>query len=193
MANSSIPYSPQIKTIELLERGTEQITELPIYRNGGLATIAAVKYTLYKPDQTKHTDNQTGTFAGNIPQYTHTAGDLINSMVLGEGYMQEWTITIGTQDFTFRRMAAIVRRRLYPVVSDIDLYATYKQLESLRPQSINSYQDYIDEAWYNILQRIRTEGGGLEYLVMSPESLRSAHMNLSLSVSYTHLTLPTKA
>lgn len=180
MSISSIPYAPQIKTIELLERGQTQVTELPIYRDGGLATIAAVKYTLYNPDQTKHTDNQTGTFSGNIPQYSHNDGDLINTMTLGEGYLQEWTITIATTQYIFRRMAALVRRRLYPVVSDNDLFSTYKQLSSLKPSTITSYQDYIDEAWYTIIQRIRTEGGGLEYLVMSSESLRGAHMNLSL-------------
>ena len=180
MASSGIPYSPQIKTIELLERGREQITELPVYRDGGLATIAAVSYTLYKPDETKLVDGGTGTFSGNIPQFVHTAGNLSNDLNLGEGYMQEWTITIGSKSYIFRRMAAVVRRRLYPVVSDVDLFATYKQLSALMPSNITSYQDYIDEAWYTIMQRIRTEGGGIEYLVMSPEALRSSHLNLSL-------------
>jgi hypothetical protein len=180
MSISSIPYAPQIKTIELLERGKQQITELPIYRNGGLATIQAVTYTLYKPDQTKHIDNQAGTYSGNIPQFDHTVGNLTNSMELGEGYLQEWNITIDATVYTFRRMTALVRKRLYPVVSDMDLFSTYKQLSSLKPSSITSYQDYIDEAWYTIIQRIRTEGGGLEYLVMSPESLRGSHINLSL-------------
>jgi hypothetical protein len=180
MASSGIPYSPQIKTIELLERGRQQTTELPVYRDGGLATIAAVSYTLYKPDETKLVDAATGTFSGNIPQYVHSAGNLSNDLNLGEGYLQEWTVTIGSKSYIFRRMAAVVRRRLYPVVSDIDLFATYKQLSALMPSNITSYQDYIDEAWYTIMQRIRTEGGGIEYLVMSPEALRSSHLNLSL-------------
>jgi len=180
MSISNIPYAPQIKTIELLERGKQQTTELPIYREGALATISAVRYTLYKPDQTKLVDYASGTFPGNVPQYVHTAGNLVNTLNLGEGYLQEWEITIGSTPYTFRRLAAVVRRRLYPVVSDNDLYATYKQLSALRPSSITSYQDYIDEAWYNLLTRIRQEGSGLEYLVMDPEALRPAHINLSL-------------
>jgi len=180
MTSSAVPYSPQIKTIELLERGRTQTTELPIYRDGGLATIAAVKYTLYKPDQTKLVDAATGTFSGNIPQYVHGDGSLVSTLQLGEGYLQEWEITIGSSSYFFRRMAAVVRRRLYPVVSDVDLFSTYKQLASLMPSTITSYQDYIDEAWYTIVMKIRQEGGGLEYLVMDSESLRSAHLNLSL-------------
>ena len=31
-----------------------------------------------------------------------------------------------------------------------------------------------------MIQRMRNEGGGLEYLVMSPEAFRSAHQNLAL-------------
>tara|TARA_B100001123_G_C15095657_1_gene941448 strand:- start:243 stop:1007 length:765 start_codon:yes stop_codon:yes gene_type:complete len=180
MASSGTPYAPQIKTIELLERGRVQTTELPVYRDGALATIAAVKYTLYKPDQSKLVDSATGTYAGNIPQYVHSDGSLVTSLQLGEGYLQEWEITIGSNSFLFRRMAAVVRRRLYPVVSDVDLFSTYKQLSSLMPSTISSYQDYIDEAWYTIIMKIRQEGGGLEYLVMDSESLRSAHINLSL-------------
>jgi len=180
MTSSAVPYSPQIKTIELLERGRTQTTELPIYRDGGLATIVSVKYTLYKPDQTKLVDAATGTFSGNIPQYVHGDGSLVSTLQLGEGYLQEWEVTIGSSSYFFRRMAAVVRRRLYPVVSDVDLFSTYKQLASLMPSTITSYQDYIDEAWYTIVMKIRQEGGGLEYLVMDSESLRSAHLNLSL-------------
>ena len=178
--SSDTPYAPQIKTIELLERGKEQTTTLPVYRDGALVTVTAVKYTLYSPDQKAHVDSATGTFPGNIAQYVHTAGNLTNSMNLGEGYMQEWKITMGGKDYIFRRMAALVRRRLYPVISDMDLFSTYKQLSSLKPSSITSYQDYIDEAWYTIIQRIRQEGGGLEYLVTSSEALRGSHLNLSL-------------
>ena len=103
MASSGIPYAPQIKTIELLERGRPQTTELPVYRDGGLATIAAVRYTLYKPDQTKLVDSAVGTFAGNIPQYIHGDGSLVTSLNLGEGYLQEWEITIGSNSFLLRK------------------------------------------------------------------------------------------
>jgi hypothetical protein len=79
-----------------------------------------------------------------------------------------------------QKAAAVVLRRLYPVVSDGDLTATYSQLADLRPSSMSSYQSYIDEAWYTMIQKMRQEGGGLEYLVMTAESFRAAHQNLTL-------------
>lgn len=176
---SDTPYAPQIKVPELLERGKSQLSELPIYRNGALVAPTNVTYTLLAPDGTKIIDDAAATYPGNIPQYTH-ATNLLDNQQLGEGYMQEWNVTIGGRVYTFRRMCAVVLRRLYPVVSDADLTSTFSQLEDLRPSSLSSYQTYIDEAWYTMIQRMRNEGGGLEYLVMSPEAFRSAHQNLAL-------------
>lgn len=180
MTSSSIPYAPQIKIPELLERGKAQTTTLPVYREGVLIAPTEVRYTLTAPNGTKVVDNALATFPSNIPEYTHSAAILNNDLNLGEGYLQEWAITLGGEVKVFRRSAAIVKRRLYPVVSDGDLTATYSQLADLRPSSMSSYQSYIDEAWYTIIQRMRTEGGGLEYLVMSSESFRSVHQNLTL-------------
>lgn len=177
---SATPYAPQIKVPELLERGKTQTSTLPIYRNGALVVPDAVRYTLIAPNGTKLVDNAVGSFPGNIPQYTHSTTILANTLQLGEGYIQEWAITIVGVVYTFRRMAAVVLRRLYPVVSDADLTSTYSQLADIRPSSLSSYQTYIDEAWYQIVQKLRNEGGGLEYLVMSSEALRSVHQNLAL-------------
>lgn len=176
---SDTPYAPQIKVPELLEKGKSQLSELPIYRNGALVAPTNVTYTLLAPNGTKLIDDAAATYPGNIPQYTH-ATNLLDDQQLGEGYIQEWNVTIGGRVYTFRRMCAVVLRRLYPVVSDADLTSTFSQLEDLRPSSLSSYQTYIDEAWYTMIQRMRNEGGGLEYLVMSPEAFRSAHQNLAL-------------
>lgn len=177
---TSTPYAPQIKIPELLERGISNTSTLPIYRDGVLVVPTEVRYTLYKPNQEKLIDNATASFPANIPTYVHSPAILDSSLALGEGYLQEWKITIVGEVFTFRRMGALVIRRLYPVVSDGDLTATYSQLEDIRPSNLTSYQTYIDEAWYTMIQRMRTEGGGLEYLVMSAEAFRAAHQNLSL-------------
>ena len=128
---SDTPYAPQIKVPELLERGKSQLSELPIYRNGALVAPTNVTYTLLAPNGTKLIDDAAATYPGNIPQYTH-ATNLLDDQQLGEGYIQEWNVTIGSSVYTFRRMCAVVLRRLYPVVSDADLTSTFSQLEDLR-------------------------------------------------------------
>ena len=179
MSNST-PYAPQIKVPELLERGKTQLTTLPIYRDGALVGPTSVKYTLTAPNGDKIVDAAVGTYPGNIPQYTHSSSVLSSDLALGEGYLQEWEIQLAGGTYNFRRNTAIVKRRLYPVVSDGDLTSTYSQLADIRPSNLSSYQNYIDEAWFTMIQKMRQEGGGLEYLVMSPEAFRSAHQNLAL-------------
>jgi len=176
----STPYAPQIKVPELLERGKTQVSQLPVYRDGLKVVPTLAKYTLFKPNGDKLVDNANCTITAQVAEYTHSTITLANTLELGEGYLQEWTLTFSTGTYTFRRSAAVVRRRLYPVISDGDLTSTYSQLADLRPSTLTSYQTYIDEAWFSMIQRMRQEGGGLEYLVMSPEAFRSAHQNLSL-------------
>lgn len=179
--SSSTPYAAQIRTVELLERGKAQNTEIKVYRSGAQLVPTAATYTLIKPTGADLLTGATANIDVNgTVSYAHTAEQLANTEALGEGYVQEWTLTIDSEQYLFRRMAALVRRRLYPVVSDIDLTATYSDLDNLRPSSLTSYQQYIDDAWYQILRRIRNKGMGYEYLMMSPESFFECHRHLSL-------------
>ena len=179
--SSSTPYAAQIRTIELLEREKAQTSELKLYRDGAQLVPTAATYTLIKPTGADLLTGQTASIApSGTVSYAHSAEQLKASENLGEGYVQEWAITIDGEQYLFRRMAALVRRRLYPVVSDIDLTATYSDLANVRPSSLTSYQQYIDDAWYQILRRIRNRGMGYEYLMMSAESFFEAHRHLSL-------------
>jgi hypothetical protein len=180
MALSDTPYSPQIKVVQLLERSKAQTVELKVFRNGANVAPDSFTYSLSKPNGDKLVEAQAGSVVDGVAQYTISAGVLVSTLNLGEGYLEEWAMSFSGSVYHFRRMAAIVLRRLYPVVSDGDLTATYSQLADIRPASLSSYQTYIDEAWFTIISRLRREGGGLEYLVMSAESFRSAHQNLSL-------------
>ena len=166
--SSSTPYAAQIRAIELLERSKAQTTELKFYRDGSQLVPTAATYTLIKPTGSDLLTGATATISvGGTVSYAHTAEQLADSETLGEGYVQEWTVTIDGDEYLFRRMAALVRRRLYPVVSDIDLTATYSDLENVRPSSLTSYQQYIDDAWYQILRRIRNRSPSLSLIVIS--------------------------
>ena len=179
MATDTI-YAPQIRLVELLERGKAQTTQLAIYRDGGIVGPTAGTYTLYKPDGSKMVDAATVSIVANVAQYTHAAVDLPDTLSLGEGYTQEWALTIAGNVMTFRRMLALVKRRLYPVISDIDLTMTYSDLEDLRPASLTSYQQYIDNAWIVIMNKLRQDGAGYPYLICSPEAFRQVHIDLTL-------------
>lgn len=176
----STPYAARIRTVEVLERNKNQITSLSIYRDNALVVPTSATYTLVDPTGEKIVDAETASVAvDGVISYTHTSSQLSTSRSLGEGYIQEWSATIDSVVHTFRRMCSLVLRRLYAVVSDIDLVAVYTDLEELRPSAITSYQKYIDDAWYQIIRKIR-QRGSFEYLVLSSESLYEAHRHLAL-------------
>ena len=178
---SDTPYAAHIRITELLERDKAQSTELKIYRAGVQIVPTAGTYTLKKPTGPAIVENASLTIAvSGTVSYLHSTSELSSTLQLGEGYVQEFTLTIDGDVYLFRRMASLVLRRLYPVIQDGDLTATYSDLDSLRPSNLTSYQLYIDDAWYQILRRIKNQGMGYEYLVMSPESFFDAHRHLTL-------------
>ena len=166
---------------ELLQRATAQTTTLKIYRDGAQIVPASGTYTLQKPNgETIVNGGVVAIDAHGNCSYTHTAPQLPASLVLGEGYMQMWNITINAVVYTFRRMVSLVLQKLYPVISDTDLTAVYSNLDDARPSSLTSYQSYIDDAWYTILRKIRGQGQGFEYLITSPSALYESHRHLTL-------------
>lgn len=174
-------YAPRIRIPELVERQKANLTELKIYRDNAQIVPTSGTLTIIKPDEHKLKDAVVVAIDGSgTVSYTLSAGDLPSTLQLGEGYLQEWTCIIDGDSYTFRRMMSVVLRRLYPVISDIDLISTYSDLENIRPSALTSYQKYIDEAWYSMITRMRGEGAGYEYLILTPESLRASHLNLSL-------------
>jgi len=115
----------------------------------------------------------------NVVTYNISASELPTTLRLSDGYMQFWELTIDGTVHTFKKPSAICLSALYPVISDLDLEAEYSDLASIRPSSLGStYQTYIDEAWVQLIQRVR-DLGNIEYLIMSPQSLRAAHKNLT--------------
>ena len=179
--SSSTPYAAQIRAIELLERGKSQTTEIKLFRDNAQLVPTAATYTITRPTGTDIVTGGAASIAADCTvSCAHTVEQLADTQQLGEGYVQEWAVTLEAEEYLFRRMAALVRRRLYPVVSDIDLTATYADLENVRPSTLTSYQQYIDDAWFQILRKIRNRGMGYEYLMMSPEAFFETHRHLSL-------------
>ena len=173
----------RIRATEILERGKSQTTRLEVYENGAQLVPTSGTYTMREPDgETKVVDEVGLTIESDgTATYVHSSSQLAETRPLGEGYIQEFTLVISGVTYTFRRLAALARRRLYPTVTDEDLTELYTDLENLRPASISSYQKFIDSAWNEILRRTKQNGSCYTYLVLSPESFHDALLNLTLA------------
>ena len=173
----------RIRNTEILEREKTQDTSLQVYEDGSQLIPSSGTYTMREPDGEKKVVDAVALTIGidGTATYTHTASQLSSTRPLGEGYIQEFTLVIDGVTHTFRRLAALARRKLYPTVTDEDLTELYTDLENLRPASLTSYQKFIDASWSEILRRTKQSGSCYSYLVLSPESFHDALLHLTLS------------
>ena len=172
-------YSPRIRIHDVFERQRSYVVDLPIYRDNDIVSPTGAFFTLNDPSGNPVIARTAVSIIANVATYTIAANELPASLELSEGYVQIWELTIGGHNYTFRKPTAISLSSLYPVISDLDLESEYSDLASIRPSSLGTtYQKYIDESWIQLIQRIR-DMGNMEYLIMSPQSLRSAHKNLT--------------
>jgi hypothetical protein len=172
-------YSPRIRIHDVLERARAYVVSLPIYRDNSIVSPSSAYFQLNDPVGNPVINRTAVSIVANVATYSITAGELPSTLELSEGYVQIWELTIDGHVHTFRKPTAISLSSLYPVISDMDLESEYSDLANIRPSSLGStYQKYIDESWVQLIQRIR-DMGNMEYLIMSPTSLRSCHKNLA--------------
>ena len=170
--------APRIRLHEVLERGKAATTTLDVYQDGVQSIPVSGTFTLLDEAGTAVIGPVAAAVAGGgTVSYSIPAISLPATLAYGDAYLIEWNLTdaAGTV-YTFRRPCALAKSRLYPVISDIDLTTHYSDLNSIRPSSLTTWQNYIDEAYIELIHRLRAEGN-FEYLIISNQNLRSPHLD----------------
>lgn len=175
MSQTDTLYTARFLSPEWVERDRANVVKCPVYRNGDKAHPSDGTLTVYNAAGSKVLDGVTVTITSNVAQYSIGSSTLANES-LEDGWLFEWSLDMADGiTHTFRNPGGCVRRRLYPVVTDADLLRRHSDLSDIRPSSLTSYQDYIDEAWTHIESRLVGEGQR-PYLVMSPSAFREIHV-----------------
>jgi len=172
-------YTPRIRVPDILERAKAFNAELPVYRDGSLVVPSLATFRLVDGNGDDVIAETPATITANISTYAISSGQIPVTLSYSDSYMQYWNLTLSGEIYEFKRPCALARSALYPVVVDLDLEAEYSSISQIRPQGDASFQVKLDEAWAKLIQRIRNNGS-LEYLIMSPDTLRDCHMNLTL-------------
>ncbi len=189
MPLASTDYTARFTLPDMIERGKDVTLTCPVYFDGALVAPASGTFSLYEGDVAK-VDAQAVTVTGSQAEYTVTAATL-SSEALGEEWRVEWALTIGGEVYTFRNDAALVRRQLYPVISNVDLFRRASSLDPAGNAPITTFaaadfQDFLDESWAEINLRL-LGNGNRPNLVMSPSSLRDVHLYLTLAIIFEDL------
>ena len=174
-------YQPRFWQPAYLERDRPTPLEIEVYAAGALSAPTSGTISIYNASNTAVVSAAAVTIASSKATYTLAAATVAAS-AYGMGWRVEWSLVMAdTLTYLFRQDGALVRVRLYPVISDADLLARHSDLNSYRPSASTSWEAWILEAWRTIVGRLE-EMGRRPYLVISPESLRAVHQASTLAI-----------
>jgi hypothetical protein len=108
---------------------------------------------------------------------------------LGERWQVRFRIPTAAGDVVASADAAVVLRRLLPVVTDLDLFAVMPALSPGNPNSITrhtTFQGVIDEAWRRVRLRL-IQAGRRPWLILSPGAIRQVHLLQTLVLIFEEL------
>jgi hypothetical protein len=173
-------YSFSVPHRRVLQWDRTQTVRLEAHRDGSLAAPSSGTYTLYDPDGTKLVDGAAVTITDNVATCTVLQATLPTTLTLGEGYWEEWSLVMpDSTTRTPRVLAALSRFPLHPTAAEGDITGEYPTLDRDRPRDIDSWQDFIDRAWDDILRRLTREGAW-SYLAVDSSGFYEAHLHCAL-------------
>ena len=188
MSHADTLYAARLGS-EWLERGRDNLIKCQVYRDGALVAPSSGTVTIYDGSESAIVDGASVTISGSVAQYTVTAGTLPVTRELEGGYVVLWSLAMPDGvTHTFRTTGGLCRRALYMVLTETDLTAARSSLSNLRPSSKSTWQDYIDEAWRNITERLEASGRRA-HLIMEPAALKAAHRHHSLELIFGDLAI----
>ena len=170
-------YSHKHSLPDFIVRARTQIIECPVYSGSTLTAPASGTVTVYKGSGSKLVDAQSVTITASIATYTLTAAALPTTLSLEDNWLIVWALTIGSEEHTFQRAAALVRRELHPAVTPDDLSAIHQDASSLLAAG-QTLADFLDQAW-DMIQRRLLAVGRRPYLILSDFALFDCHRHLA--------------
>jgi hypothetical protein len=189
--SDATPVSIRVPLPYDIVRGVATTLTAATERGDVAVTATDATCTIYDAGGTQRAQ-YTSAVSGGVATANVGASDL-TSFAYDDGWRVEWSITTAEGIHTSRHEAALCRAGLYPVITGADLYQLYQGLDSTADSGIaittrTDWQTKIDEAWVQVVLRLRGLGRR-HYLIMSPSSLRLAHLHLSLSLIFADLAM----
>ena len=174
-------YQTRIRLPAYLERDRTTVLTMPMYSAGALAAPSSGTVTIYDASNAAVVSAAAVTITASIATYSLLAATVASSS-FGGGWRVEWSLVMAdTYTHVERQDAALVRARLSPVVTDLDILARHTDLASFRPTALADWSQYIETAWEDVVARLES-AGRRPYLVISPQALRPIHLATTLEI-----------
>lgn len=181
MADDTL-YTARFVGPTLIEQGRDTPIACPVYRDGALVAPTGGTVSIFDASGVALVSAASVVISGSVAGYTVAAGTT-SGRSKGPDWRVEWSLTVASQSRLFSNEAALVSRRIYPVITDLDIYARHRALNPSSGSpltSLTTYQAFIDDAWITLLNRILADGT-YPQKVPTPAALRETHLTLTLS------------
>ena len=169
----------------ILERGQSQTLSAPVYLAGSLVAPSEGTVSIYDPSGAAVLSGAAASIVSNIASYS-LSSSLLQSRTPETGWRVEWRLSLSGSWHIFRSDAVLVHRRLYPVITDADIYQLHADLQRRLPSGVSSWQDKIDTAFGELESRL-IELGIRPWLILAPSALRRSHLSLTLARIFAEL------
>lgn len=170
-----------------IQRAADQTLRIDVYdRDSGAASnVTAATLALYNQGGNVLLAPSAGTAANGYALYSLLAATVPDTLAIGEGYREEWALTVGGVVYTIARDAVLCRRVPVMALTLEDLYTRHPEIDGIAPsrQGATAWIPQINEAWVEIQQRLY-DRGQRPWLVWSVGSIRQAHLELTLSLIF---------
>lgn len=155
---SATLYSARWTGPTLIEKDKAQKVSVSVERSGSATTLTSGTMTLYRPNGSKLVDAVAGSVSGGtFTSATISASDTQNED-FGPRFLIEIDLVISGETFTFYNDAVLCLARLYPPIGQTDLIQRHSEAANLLGAAVTSLQQYIDQAWSDITNRLYLDG-----------------------------------
>jgi len=175
-------YSARFSGPTLIERDKAQTITVDIERSGSDPTISSATFTLYDPGGTKVIDGTAASISGGEISGTVGASDL-DGKSYGLGWLVQFDATIGGKVYRFLNDAAVCLARLYPPIGHTDLVNRHSDVANLLATGVTSLQQYIDDAWADITNRLYSDSVPF-FRLRTPSAFRAAMFSRSFTLIF---------
>lgn len=177
---------------DVIQRGKAQTLSLTLYSDASF-TLSSGTFTLYDANNTARISAAAVTVSGATASYA-LGSTTLDAYAFGEGWREEWTLTLGSGEVhTFRRPAILAFRQLYPTVQPSDLSDLHSELPQVATYTVDgtetTWEVYawrkLDAVWSSLIRWL-WQGGKLPNR-LTGLSLHDLHLCATLEAIYRDL------
>jgi hypothetical protein len=159
---------------QIAQRGIDNVLSVEVYSSDANSILIPTAATITIYDGSDKLIDAAAATAGAATSYTWL-GAATTSRPLSDDILLVWELTIDGSVYTVSQPGYLVRRKIFPVITDHDLRNYHTELADFRDPDFASFADQRNEAWVNI-QKTLIERGRFPHLILDPWTLRTIHI-----------------